>query len=388
MLTDKKYLLLCEFAGMDVLNIETGSIAEITKSLLKSGEFGQNVVINELAENFKDDELRLNSISKFGDITVYAFDDCGSNVFVISSKTIQKNSKTAEYQDAMMDFIMSFKDSGPCVVTGLESGGLHALNAASRLTVEGVLFRVPGSEELGGNVRNLVSENDPIGEYREKIVFVKQKSEEINPDRPLSQILLFDENGNAVTGEQSEYSKFCSWFYNTAGKIDNDIWSMFFMDTSEDNVFEDKDLYSIFLRINELNLQGVKNSLENTIKRVENKLQKNIDAMKLEFENNIFKIDDKGFDELICEIAEKAAQNAAFIVKNAYKSVETILMGIGIFSLGSNTFDNEILMEKFSEDIDSLLDKEAQRIKDFIQKEEEYCLNELSTFPEISVDEE
>ncbi|NLD47041.1 MAG: hypothetical protein GX660_07555, partial [Clostridiaceae bacterium] len=238
-------------------------------------------------------------------------------------------------------------------------------------------------EELTENVINFVGENEPVGECLKNVVFVKQKTIDESVGKTYFDILVFDENGKTVEGEQTEYSKFCSWFYNNADLIDNRVWEMFFNSESEDEELIDKDIYSLFLRFSELNEERIKVSIKNVVKYIENELDKNIITMKIELEKTVFNIDEQDISERICEISENASQNTTNIVKSNYKSVKTILMGVELFSLGSRTIDNTSLMEQFCEDMDSILHKEEQRIIDVLKSGKERCFEMLSTFPEI-----
>lgn len=57
----------------------------------------------------------------------------------------------------------------------------------------------------------------------------------------------------------------------------------------------------------------------------------------------------------ISEITEYAANNACEFIKEIYKSVETVLIGIGLFTLENGNIDINEHMEKFSEEIDNIL---------------------------------
>lgn len=219
-------------------------------------------------------------------------------------------------------------------------------------------------------------------------VFIKQKTIDESVDKKYIDILVFDENGKAVEGEQTEYSKFCSWFYNNAGAIDNRVWEIFFNSASEDEELIDKDIYTLSLRFSELNEERIQVSLKNVVKYIENELEKNIKTMKSELEKAIINIDEHDFSEQICEISENATLNATDIVKINYRSVETILMGVELFSLGSRTIDNTSIMEQFCEDMDNILHKEEQHIIEILKSGKEHYLEMLSTFPDFDFNNE
>lgn len=179
-----------------------------------------------------------------------------------------------EDSEELVQFVKNNCGTGKCVVTGLALGGLYASYIASQLDLTGIVFGAPSTEELPGNVQNYIGENDPVGEFSEKVVFIKQETTAENVNKPYSPILIFDENGKAVVGEQSEYSKFCSWFYHTAGPVHSEVWQLFFKNTGTEDDLIDPNLYSLFMKIKELSKEGIKNSLQNIVNYLNKELAK------------------------------------------------------------------------------------------------------------------
>ncbi len=383
MLSEKEYLFLCEFAGLGIIKRRTGSIAEIAGAFPESNRLENSTAVKAQAENLKISRLKLSGFFVFKAVAAYLFEDDVDRTFVVVVKEEAHNNSAKEYQDSLVEYIRGNKGPGKCVVTGYGLAGLYASRAAAELGIEGIVFRAPCEEKLSGNIRNYVVENDPVCGHAEKVIFIKQKSEDMNMDEPLSRIALFEENGKAVIGKQSEYSKFCSWFYGTVGNIDNEIWNIFFKDKNEKDFYIDKSIYSIYLKAGELNFQGIKSSMKNTVKYIENELEKNIKKMKLEFGKNIFHMEGMDFEEQICEIAEKAAKEGIQRVKDIYNSVETVLMGIELFTVGRGSLDTESLMEQFSEAVDAILEKEIERMTGILKEEPESCMELSSVFPYI-----
>ena len=388
MLTDKEYLLLCEIASNGVLSTNQASIGEIAKLLISEDKCDNRELIEEVSSSSNLEVLKLKDSKIIADFKVFILQDLFENDFIVfvGEKNFEDiNNKCFE---EIFDYVRQKIDLEKCYLTGLKIGGTYAAYIASRLGVQAVVFGMPCLEELTENVINFVGENEPVGEYLKNVVFVKQKTINESTDKTYFDVLVFDENGKAVEGEQTEYSKFCSWFYNNADVIDNRVWEMFFNSVSEDEELIDKDIYSLFFRFSELNEERIRVSLKNVVKYIENELEKNIKTMKSELEKIIFNIDEQDFSERICEISENASQNTTDIVKSKYRSVETILMGVELFSLGSRFIDNTSLMEQFCEDMDNILLKEEQRIIDILKSGKEHYLEMLSTFPEINIEDE
>lgn len=115
--------------------------------------------------------------------------------------------------------------------TGLGPGGWHAALLAEALGAEAVVFGAPTMEELPGKAVNFVGEDDPVGDHTGKVVFVKQAEDLGEADEAfLYRKLVFEESGKAVVSAQSEFSRFVSWFYNTAGTVEPEVWKIFFPD--------------------------------------------------------------------------------------------------------------------------------------------------------------
>ncbi|MDD4049230.1 MAG: hypothetical protein PHI90_10560, partial [Clostridia bacterium] len=167
---------------------------------------------------------------------------------------------------------------------------------------------------------------------------------------------------------------------------------IFLKDTGDNNTLIDQDLYSIFLKDDEMNKEGIRNSLKDTVNYINIELEKNIKTMKMEFEKNIMSMESLDFEKGIGEFAEKATNQAVEIVQSTYNSVETILMGVELFTLGKklhdahDTYDTEDLMEWFSENVDGILENEIQRIIDFLNQEKQNYIDYLSNFPEFSIE--
>lgn len=187
---------------------------------------------------------------------------------------------------------------------------------------------------------------------------------------------------NTMDEEQDQYSKFTDWVYKTASSINIDIWKMFFKDAGEDDDFLEKDLYSIFLRIDELNEEGIKDALNNTSKYIENKLKKNIESIKIDFST----VDATTFEEKIYEVAENIASEVVEIIRDSYNSLETILMGVGLFKLGKQCFDIDAVMKEFSESVDKIYEKLELRLMETLKNEKQNFIDSYFAFSGFSLD--
>ena len=384
MLTEKEYLLLCEIGDRNLLGNNTINTS-ISECIAESKDSGEKSFFNCIEDKSELLKLKLKSFKEFKITKVYIFENEVQKLCVLFAKKDHSDNKiTSEWVEEIAGFLKENIDSGKCVVTGIGICGLYASYIASEVDAEGIVFCAPATEELPGRVTNYVSVNDPVGNSLDKVVFVELNSAEENTDELYGK-LLFDQDGKAVVGEQSEYSKFCSWFYNSADSINNDIWRIFFKDENEDDALLNKDMYLIYLKIDELNVDGVKASLKNVIKYMENEFEKSFNSGKAKLENSykFFESDDmEGMEEVeeIPKVAEDMANKVSELSKNAYESVETILKGIGLFALHKNHFDIIGLMGQFASKIDVLLDKESERISELLDRHEEKCLALLSDF--------
>ncbi|QNU67813.1 hypothetical protein EHE19_004960 [Ruminiclostridium herbifermentans] len=380
MLAEKEYLLLSEYLNAKTLsNID--KTVNVHESLQDSSEFIKNSISKDMLEKLG---LELIDSKTIGAVSTYIFkENCGDTCVVCAStEDLGGNSLSKEYQNQLVDFVRNNIATGKCVITGLKFGGIYACHLVPHLNAEGIVFCAPSTEELLGNITNYVGENEPVGKFTEKVVFIKQKLVEYNGYKYYSDTLEFDENGKPIIGNQSEYSKFCSWFYSIERDIDEQVWKIFFNESNDENWLEN-DLYSIFLKVDELNFEGIKNSTINAIKYIENELYKNMKSMELRFDKKIFNLDRIAFEEGICKFAEKESFNSVKLVKGIYNSVETILTGIRVFALEKNLFVDD-LMQEFYINVESILEKEGQRIIDFLDKERQNYLDSLSVFPKLS----
>lgn len=376
MLSEKEYLLLCEFIGMQGTWGESDSFRAAALSMKE--QYSSSSLVAEMTVNPRLD-LKVKKIMKKAEVTVYIIDDnCGDICIVCASKNKEYKAMSSEESNRLIDFIKdNMLEKG--ILTAVGPGGIYAGVLAELLDMEAVVFAAPGNYELAGNIKNFTGEYEPVGDYTEKIIFLKQKLPEENIYETLYETLLLDEGGNVVICEQSEYSKFLSWFYNSASRIDDQVWGIFFNDGNEENIFTDNDLFSIYLRVEELSLEKIQNSLEKTIRYIENELSKNM--VKL-FDKSIFSLPYEDFERQIRRFVHKTTLNASEVVKDIFGSTRTILMGISVFALEKNYATNE-LINKFSQNIDEILQSHGERLANFLENQKRIHIDSLCNLPEL-----
>jgi hypothetical protein len=384
-LTDKEFLLLCELAN-------TITSAEIHNSIMKSADWMEEIrnssikdrIAHEIFASPRLTDLHIGQYLKQDNICLLMFvDDSGNSYGVVISKECEISDihKQTELDEAIRT-IEYTRGSGNCILTGYKLGGLSAAGLAAKLQVEAIVFGAPSIEILSGKVKNFIAENDPVGGYIEKVIFVKQDSTWADNEGSYFETLEFDEWGQALVTKQSDYSKFVTWFYHTASTIDRDIWKIFFKDTEEDQLMMEKGLYSIYPRVDELNNVGIHCSIDKVINYIENELKTNRSIMRAELK----KIEIADLELQIGKIADKLATQAIDLIHNTYRSVETILMGMGLFTMDNTESQIGTLMEKFNIDMNLLFDKELGILTDSLENELQNCLDELLKFPDLAID--
>ncbi|NLD50771.1 MAG: hypothetical protein GX660_26825, partial [Clostridiaceae bacterium] len=218
------------------------------------------------------------------------------------------------------------------------------------------------------------------------VSFVKQipLEEDLDDDidKPYSRILVFDEKGRPVKGEQSEYSKIVSRFYSNADNVNKDIWKIFFGDMSEEGDLIENDFYSVFMRIGELNSEGIRKSLSEVIKYIESELKKSIESFHSELDLIIHERtwEEEDFEKKITGCAEQAAVNACKTVEDAFISVETILTGISLFALEKDDFDTNAMIGQFAGRVDDLLAVQIMNINEYLDSSWQRYLDYIAVF--------
>ncbi|GGH11086.1 hypothetical protein [Paenibacillus segetis] len=386
MLTDKELLLLCELANAIIsseIKISGKTMFECLRVL--SDNSNEDEIVEEIISCPSLMHLHIQDFLVQDSISLILFTDVNGNnygVVIHQNNELDHIHMLNELNEAIRR-IEQIRGAGKCTLIGSKLGGLRAVSMAEQLQVEAVVFGAPSEEVLQGKAKNFVAENDPVGPYVEKVIFVKQKSTWEDNEEAYYKSLVFDEQGQAVVTEQSDYSKFVSWFYHTASVIHEEIWKIFFRKTEqEQQLMMEKELYSIYSRVDELNYEGMNCSIEHVIKYTENELNKNRNMLRVELK----KIKTTDLEQQIGELADKLATQAIDIVNTTYRSVETIFMGVSLFNMDHLSHQIDPLMEKFNTLLNLLLKKELEQLTDALEDEVQSYLDEMLKFPDLVID--
>ncbi|WP_410771577.1 hypothetical protein [Fontibacillus sp. BL9] len=375
MFSDKDYLLLCEMANTGLLNTQhTGGLMEIVRSLRqnladrKQGDLAQSIFNSA---HFVDVELR-EKRSAGSKLEWFTFINESYNSSVIVVAELSESAENHTYQVNIDHIAQTLLDTLPagviCSFTGLGQGGWRAAQLAEMLDAEAIVFGAPSMDPLPGKAVNYVGEDDPVGNHTEKVAFVKQVADLDEEDEDFFyKKLEFDTHGKAIVTEQSDFSRFVGWFYNVAGEVEPDIWELFFpgsKDEAEASVLADLGVYSVFLKVGELSKEGIVRSINDTVRYAARRLETNRNEMTAE----LAKISDEDFESRVTETAEDYAMKASDIVVRIFESVQTLFLGVALFTLEQESNDMVTPMDSFKVQIFDLLDQELERVKECLDQ--------------------
>lgn len=373
-LNELQYLLLSELANTGLLHSQPpGSVMEIVRSLqpvLESRKQGNLAAAILGSAHFADLDIQGNSDDGRGsDWVIYLNKPQGQAVIAVVEPREAEPGSTYAYQldEAVHKLRDELSSVATSVFTGLGYGGWRAALLAEALHSEAVVFGAPSVEELPGKAVNYVGEDDPVGDHLEKVVFVKQAEGAGDEEEThLSSKLSFDENGKAVVSGQSEFSSFVSWFYNTVGSVEPEVWNIFFPGSEEEEstILADLGIYSVFLKVGELNKEKILRSIDETVRFTAGRLEANRNQLAAELD----KLQDEEYDELVSGTAEKYTRKASEFVVRIFESVQTVLMGVALFTLEQESFDMDTPIDSFHVQIHDLLDQEFERVKECLDQ--------------------
>lgn len=390
MLTDKENLLLCELVNHGAAHVQAGYDLEKAARVLEDST-GSSIICLALSKEIlaspRLSRLQLRDRRKLEKLELYFFtgkDEASWVQVVVVHAPDMDNllSYSSEGWQAALPYLEPIAVQGCLTLTGLKVGGYFAVHIAASLEAEAVVFGVPSTEKLPGKVRNLVSEHDPVGTFTDKLIFVKQKTPAGAQDESYFESLEFDECGKALAVEQSDYSKFVSWFYHTAYAVRPEVWRHFFGNTGEAELLNDLGLYAVLLQIDQLNEEKITRSLHAVLRSVEDEFKQNRSRMRLELEH----IEMDQIKAFVGEFGESLVNRAVDLVFEVYRSVETILMGVGLFTLEKFAYPIVDWMGEFSQHVGELLDSELVRITETIEQELQHYMEEKFRFPELVLD--
>lgn len=389
MLSVKDYILLCELARTGLLpSQQSGGVLELAAGLeAKFAGIGQGDLAQQIGRsaNLVDWEWdRREGDGERPDRYFFVHREHNHGVVVMQEPSETPFSHTYNMDEFTAALRPIAEAKGTLSFTGLGQGGWRAAELAALLGAEAVVFGGPGEEELPGRAVNYVGEDDPVGAYTEKVVFVKQQGELKEEDEAFYyRKLEFDPAGNPVIAEQSEFSRFVSWFYQRAGTVDPEVWGLFFPGPEEEEaLLADLGVYSVYLQIGSLNREGILRSVDETIRHAGKVLTANREAMVRE----LAKVDDEDYHARVPEIAGEHAARASAFVERTYDSVQTIFMGIALFSLDREPFDVEPWMTGFYDRIHELLDGEQTKLEACLDQAIASHLERLLQMPDFTLE--
>ncbi|MCM3703196.1 hypothetical protein [Paenibacillus macerans] len=367
-LNEQQYLWLCELTGTGLLTSQhSGSVKEIARGLQPSlADRGLGDLAEAILESvhLADLELLGQGGERGAEWVLFADQAHRQGVITVSDPKASEDDDTYSFPlDGVVHKLREVLVPGiKHVFTGLGQRGWHAALLAEALEAEAVVFGAPAMEELPGKAVNFVGEDDPVGDHTRKVVFVKQAEELSEDDEAfLYRKLVFEESGKAVVSGQSEFSRFVSWFYNTAGTVEPEVWKIFFPGSEEEEatLLADLGVYSVFMKVGELNKEKLLHAIDTTVRYAAGQLEAGRDQLAAELD----KLPDENYETLVSEKAEKYAMKATDFVMRIFESVQTVLMGVTLFTLEQETFDMDTPIDSFRTQIYDLLDQELERVK-------------------------
>ncbi|WP_334078078.1 hypothetical protein [Paenibacillus sanfengchensis] len=385
----KDYALLCELARTGLLPAQqSGGVLELTAKLeTKLAGMGQGDLAQQIggSANLVDWEWeRREGDGERPDRYFFVHKEHKRWVVVMQEPSDIPFSHTYSMEEFAAALQRVTDTGGALSFTGLGQGGWRAAELAAILGAEAVVFGAPGEEELPGTAVNYVGEDDPVGASKEKVVFVKQQSGLKEEDEAFYyRKLEFDDEGSPVVAGQSEFSRFVSWFYQRAGTVEPDIWGIFFPGPEEEGaLLADLGVYSVYLQIGSLNREGILRSVDETIRHAGKVLTANREVMVRE----LAKVGDEDYHTRVPEIAGEHAARASSFVERTFDSVQTIFMGIALFSLDQGQFDVTPWMAGFYDRIHELLDREQTKLEACLDQAIASHMERLLQMPDFTLD--
>ena len=133
--------------------------------------------------------------------------------------------------------------------------------------------------------------------------------------------------------------------------------------------------------MNDLDKEKTREAMGNVIKYMKKELAENRDNIKFEgdIENNE--------EEFNLEV-EKVTKKAVEIVQECCKSVEIILKGLVLFTMGKTAFDVNSVINEFFTKVDEILEKEKAEINKKVNEKIQDLIYSQIEFPEFNFEEE
>jgi hypothetical protein len=368
MLAERQYLWLCELARTGLITSQhTGHLQEIVQALQQPlAERKQGDLAMAILGSSQLACLELTHRGQQGGTRWHIFVDQENRqgIVTVSVSSNSMDGKTYLFSLDEMAHVLQdvLADNVHYVLSGIGHGGWQAAVLADALGTEAVVFGVSTMDELPGKSVNYVGEHELVGDHTEKVFFVKQQGElGTVGDDFLYRRLAFEEDGKAVVSEQSEFSRFVSWFYRTAGTIDPEVWNIFFpgSDDEETMLFADPDIHFVFLKAADLNKEKFACAIKETVQYTAAWLGTNRSLLTAELE----KLTDEDYEDLVSRTVEKYMEKASEYVQCVSESVRTVFMGVALLSSEQGSWDMDSPIHSFHEKMLELLDQELEQMK-------------------------
>ncbi|GJM68434.1 hypothetical protein HMSSN036_06500 [Paenibacillus macerans] len=256
-LNEQHYLWLCELTGTGLLTSQhSGSVMEIVRGLQPSlAGRGQGDLAEAMLKSahLADWELLGRGGERGSEWFLFADQTHRQGAIAVSEPRASEDYDTYSFplDEAILKLREMLVPGGKHVFTGPWARGLACRIARGSAGCGSRRFWRATMEELPGKAVNFVGEDDPVGDHTRKVVFVKQAEDLGEADEAfLYRKLVFEESGKAVVSAQSEFSRFVSWFYNTAGTVEPEVWKIFFPGSEEEEAVILADL-GVYFRFHE-----------------------------------------------------------------------------------------------------------------------------------------
>ncbi|TYQ16027.1 UNVERIFIED_CONTAM: hypothetical protein Cloal_2529 [Acetivibrio alkalicellulosi] len=379
MLKEKEYLQLCELAYSGLIDNYGVKVQDVINSSI------QNNFLGNIESGCSLMHLKMTNKKMFENTWVYIFENDNSYKYIIFVADEEIETIHNELLMEIIDYTKENIGNSKCFISGMFTGGIYASYIALELNIEAILFGTITNIKIEGNVKNYVGENEAVGKYSDKVIFVKQQeTEDIN--MPFTSTFIFDEEGNVVVGEQSNYSKFKSWVYYTSDNINEEVWDIFFETVNENESFSEKNIYSVFLKINELDENKIIRSIKDVIIHIDKQLTINRGEMEKKLNKNIDDIEEKDINEKLSGITEEFTSKAVEIVESSCMSVKTILKGLVLLTVGQTEVNINARIDDFINIINEILETERVKIKECVENVIDQLMYHQIGFPEYHIE--
>ena len=188
-------------------------------------------------------------------------------------------------------------------------------------------------------------------------------------------------NEEQRTGEEDkEFLELKNWLEDTEGTINEEIFNIFFKSNDEELLVA-KNIHSILLKVNDLDEEKTREAMGNVIKYMKKELAENRDNIK-------FKGDIENNEEEFNLEVEKVTKKAVEIVQECCKSVEIILKGLVLFTMGKTAFDVNSVINEFFTKVDEILEQEKAEINKKVNEKIQDLIYSQIGFLEFNFEEE